>query len=381
MFDSWIASDLDADARRTGVLNALVLWFLLGLVGLVMVALTAPHQEGARVDDRLSIAVAGIGAGLILSYVLSRQGAPHAAIAIFELTLNAALVVVLVALGSFSPALVLVPLVVLSTAVLWSRRAAVWFALVWSVAYLVTALAEQGGFEPLLLRNKQVFPAALSIWLGLLGFGLIGVLAWLGPARALQAQRANRGSPGPLTAESQPQSEPRGKTQIGEDQAEEQPSASELPKPHIGSPPLPIVPLFHGTVVLPVSGELDETLGEQLLSELLRAIVEYDAQFVLLDVTRVPMIHQAAAPSLGRVVAGADLMGAEVALVGIGPRLASRLVELDVNLRGATTHVDMEAALRYALYRLGRISRPRLTARATIGPSIRQLESGRPTES
>ncbi len=382
MFEARIAGDLGADTRRARVLNALALWFLLGLVGLVMVALTAPQEEGARFDQRLSLPIGGIGAGLALTYTLSRQGALRAAIAIFELVLNAALVVLLLALGSFSPALVFVPLVVLSTAVLWSRRAAVWFTLAWSVAYLVAALAQQGGFEPLLLRNRQLFPAAVSIWLGLLGFGLIGALAWLWVAPAPRSPDAGPGSADPQTPEAQPATPSQRATQPGEGQADEQHGAPELPEPQPESgQSLPIVPLFRGTVVLPVSGELNVSLGEQLLSELFRSIVEHDAQFVLLDLTRVPSIHQVAARSLARVVAGAGLMGAEVALVGIGPRLASRLVELEVNLRGATTHVDMEAALRYALYRLGRISRPRLVAGTPIGPPIRQLGSGSTTES
>jgi rsbT co-antagonist protein RsbR len=139
--------------------------------------------------------------------------------------------------------------------------------------------------------------------------------------------------------------------------------------------------LFRGTVVLPVTGELDAALGEQLLSDLFRGIVEHDAQFVLLDVSRVPIIHQAAARSLARSVAGAGLMGAEVALVGIGPRLAARLVALDVNLRGATAHVDMEAALYYALHRLSRSPTLRLAASTRTSSAPRRLPPGKGSNS
>lgn len=345
-----------------------------------MVTLTAPQEEGSRVDQRLSFAVGGIAAGLVLTYALSRRGALPAAITIFEVALNGALVAVLATLGSFGPALVLVPFVVLSTAILWSRRAAVWLTLAWIVAYLVTALAEQGGWEPLLLQNGQVFPAAVSIWLGILGFGLIGALAWLWVAGAPQVAGTNPGRTVVNATEAPPVASSQGEMPPGSGQVEprdESPEPAQAPVPA----PFPIVPLFHGTVVLPVSGEIDAALGEQLLSELFRGIVEYDAQFVLLDVTRVPLVRLEGAHSLARVVSGAALMGAEVALVGIGPRLASRLVDLDVNLQGATTHIDMESALRYALFRLGRIAKPRLTAGATIAPPVRQLESGSTTES
>jgi anti-anti-sigma regulatory factor len=377
-----MVSDLGADQRRARALNALVLWFLLGIVGLVMVTLTAPEDERAWGDERLPLALAGIGAGLILSYTLSRQGALPAATVISQVTLNVTLLILLAGFGSLGPVLAFVPLVVLSVAILWSRHAAVWLTLAWSVVYLITALAEQGGFEPLLLRNRQAFPAAVSIWLGLLGFGLTGVLAWSWAASAPRGSETRGSSTDPRTPEAgraiPSQSEPR----PSESKVEEQQGTPEAPESQPQQrPALPIVPLFHGTIVLAVSGELDAALGEQLLTDLFHGIVEHDAHFVFLDISRVPVIHETAACSLARVVAGARLMGAEVALVGIGSRLASRLVELDVNLRGATTHVDMEAALRYALYRLGRISRPRLTAGSPVNPSTRQLESGSTTES
>ena len=382
MFETWIASDLQApvDARRARVLNALALWFLLGLAGLVIVALTAAEEEGVSVDERLSFAVGGIAAGLALSYILSRRGALRAAVGTFEVVLNVALLTVLGALGSLSPALAFVPLVVLSTAILWSRRAAVWLALAWSVAHLVAALAELGGFEPLLLRNRQAFPVALSISLGLLGFGLSGVLAWLCVAsvpRGSVPTATDRGRP---AGEKQQRAPPREKTRPSEGQAEEQQPAAEPPEPRQSRESIPVVPLFRGTVVLPVAGELDAELGEQLLFDLFRGIVEHDAQFVLLDVSHVPVIHQTAARSLARAVAGAGLMGAEVALVGIGPRLAARLVELDVNLRGMTAHVDMEAALHYALHRLSRLPTLRLAASTRTSSAPTQLPPGKDSD-
>jgi anti-anti-sigma regulatory factor len=384
MFETWIASDLEApaDARRARVLNVLALWFLLGLAGLIIVALTTTQEEDVAVDERLMLTVGGMGLGLALSYALSRRGTWRAAVGTFELVLNVALLAALGALGSLSPALAFVPLAVLSTAILWSRRAAVWLALAWSVAYLVTALAEQGDFEPLLLRGRPVLPAAVSIWLVLLGFGLSSVLAWMWVAGAPRGPVATPGDRGQAAPEAQALAQPQETARPSEGQAEEPQPEVAPPDPQRQShPALPVLPLFRGTIALPVSGEFDAALGERLLSELFRGIVEHDAQFVLLDLSHVPIIHPAAARSLARAVAGADLMGAEVALVGIAPRLAAQLVELDVSLQDATTHVDMEAALRYALQRLGHISRPLLKAGPPIAPSPRQLQSGSTTES
>jgi len=398
VFETWIRSDLENPivARRARMLNAFALWFLLALAGLVTVALVAAHETSTPLDERLGLIASGVTAGMTLAYVFSRQGALHPAVAVLETVLNVMLLVLLGALGTTGPVLAFVPLVVLATALLWSSHASVWLALAWSVTYLVVALAELGGFEPPLSHLRQAVPAALSISLAVMGFGLSGVLAWLWAASAPRNAIGPSASsePRPAMDRDQPveedelaqeelqavlaseQVERTSEDITGEQLPSAEPPESQRPP----RAPIPVVDLFRGTVVLPVSGELDAELGAQLLSELLQGIVEHNAQFVLLDVSHVPVIREAAAHSLGRVIAGAGLMGAEVGLVGIGPRLAAQLVELDVNLRGATAHVDMEAALRYALYRLGRISRPLLAAGAPLELPARQLGSGDATE-
>jgi anti-anti-sigma regulatory factor len=398
MFETWIRSSLDdpVAARRARTLNALALWLLLALAGLVVVALAAGQDEGAAFDARLGFLIGGIVGATVLAYVLSRQGALYPAVAVLETVLNVMLLALLGTLGSAGPVLAFVPFVVLATAALWSAHASVWLALTWSVIDLIVALAELGGFEPPLSQLGQAFPAALSISLGIVGFGLSGILGWLWAASALPHEV---GEPVAVDAQPKMKEEPPAE---GHQQAQETLSAAQpgdspeppsedvadepIPPVEPAEPPpsprvpIPVVELFRGTVVMPVSGELDAELGAQLLSDLLQGIVEHDAQIVLLDVNHVPAIHETAAHSLGRVVAGADLMGAEVGLVGIGSHLAARLVELDVSLRGATAHPDMEAALRYALYRLGRISRPLLAAGAPLELPARQLESGNTTD-
>jgi rsbT co-antagonist protein RsbR len=51
-------------------------------------------------------------------------------------------------------------------------------------------------------------------------------------------------------------------------------------------------------------------------------------------------------------VNGARIVGAECVLVGINPDIASKLVDLGVDLSGLTSRLDMEAGLRYALRRM-----------------------------
>jgi anti-anti-sigma regulatory factor len=390
MFETWIRSDLQdpVAARRGRVLNALALWLLLALGALVVVALVSRQGTSTSLDGRLGIVCGGMAAGTALAYILSRQGALHPAVAVLETVLNAMPLALLGALGSAGPALAFVPLVVLATAILWSAHASVWLALSWSVTYLLVALAELGGLKPPLSELRQAFPADLSISLVVAGFGLSGVLAWLwaasAPREAADQPVAEDERPveekGQLAGK-QPQPVPPDDRAEppGDDQADKQMPSVEFPASQPPPrAPIPVVDLFRGTVVLPVSGELDAELGAQLLSDLLQGIVEHDARFVLLDVSHVPVIREAAAHSLGRVVAGAGLMGAEVGLVGIGSHLAAQLVDLDINLRGATAHVDMEAALRYALYRLGRM--PRSLLAAPVEAPARQLESGNTAE-
>ena len=103
--------------------------------------------------------------------------------------------------------------------------------------------------------------------------------------------------------------------------------------------------------------DFDAERAEQLLTDLLDGVQQFDARIVLLDITGVPVIDEAAAQGVAEIIAGARLVGAECVLVGVRPDIASKMIDLDLDLASLTSRVDMEAGIRYALQRLGRTLR------------------------
>jgi rsbT co-antagonist protein RsbR len=108
---------------------------------------------------------------------------------------------------------------------------------------------------------------------------------------------------------------------------------------------VPILPVTHDTLVMPLVGALDSTRLHDLLGRALEAIERTSARRLLLDITGVPVVDSQVAQGLLTVVQAARLLGAEVVLIGIRPEVAQAIVELGINLRGVMTTVDLQTAL------------------------------------
>ena len=110
----------------------------------------------------------------------------------------------------------------------------------------------------------------------------------------------------------------------------------------------PIIPLAEGMLVIPLVGALDPVRAEQLLESLLVAVSARHAQTVILDVTGVPTMDVEVARALMKVVPAVRLLGAEVVLTGLQPRLARTLVDLDIDMRQVVTRANLQEGLEHA---------------------------------
>ena len=79
--------------------------------------------------------------------------------------------------------------------------------------------------------------------------------------------------------------------------------------------------------------------------------METGSQVVLVDITGVPIVDTTVARHLLQTIAAARLLGAEVILVGISPRIAQTLVHLGVDLGEVVTRVSLAKGLELALAR------------------------------
>lgn len=111
----------------------------------------------------------------------------------------------------------------------------------------------------------------------------------------------------------------------------------------------PLLPLLPGVLVLPLVGVIDSLRAERILAAELEAIIEQQAEVVLVDITGVPLIDTAVAIQLVRSAEAARLLGCRTLLVGVKPEIAQTLVGLGVDLHGITTRATLAEGLQEAL--------------------------------
>ncbi|WP_202976754.1 STAS domain-containing protein [Candidatus Oscillochloris fontis] len=115
----------------------------------------------------------------------------------------------------------------------------------------------------------------------------------------------------------------------------------------------PILPLYPGVIALPLVGAIDSYRATQVLERLLEEISAKQADIVIIDITGVPVVDTGVANYLLQTARAAQLIGAQVVLVGIGAEIAQTLVQLGVNLSQLKVHATLQDGIRYALQQLG----------------------------
>ncbi len=111
----------------------------------------------------------------------------------------------------------------------------------------------------------------------------------------------------------------------------------------------PVIQIWNDVVAMPLIGEIDTSRAKEIMENLLNAILETKATYVLLDITGVPIVDTGVAESLIKTVEAARLLGAQCVLTGIRPEVAQTLVMLGVDLGSIVTKADFRNGLAYIL--------------------------------
>jgi rsbT co-antagonist protein RsbR len=115
----------------------------------------------------------------------------------------------------------------------------------------------------------------------------------------------------------------------------------------------PIIPVHEGILVLPLVGSVDSRRATEITERLLEAIALHQAEFVIVDITGVPLIDTSTANHLLMTTRAAGLLGSQVVLVGMGAEIAQTIVQLGVELQGLVTLANLQAGIAYVLRRVG----------------------------
>ncbi|NNJ13235.1 STAS domain-containing protein [Chloroflexales bacterium ZM16-3] len=341
----------DEDIRRRGQNLITIIWGLIGITLLSLPVTLINSRTGSLINTIIALPV---GAWLI---VLTHRGYVNlvATLVIFSTTASLVLVPVFGSADFSASAYyfvinILIAGVILSPIGIWGMVAANLAALI-----LTALLTQQANQAPPSILSTGINAGMLQAF-----SALIVVISTLTTARALndarqaraEAHRAND-----ALAESNASLE----RQVAERTAalsvslaesethalalQDALEAQERMNALITDLSLPMIPITHDTLVVPLVGALDSARASLLLQRVLAKIEAQQARTLILDVTGLPIIDTHVARVLLTTAQAARLLGARSILVGIRPEVAQALVSLGVDLPDLHAHATLEQAL------------------------------------
>lgn len=99
-------------------------------------------------------------------------------------------------------------------------------------------------------------------------------------------------------------------------------------------------------LVVPIQVDMDDATATRLQQDILYRIEKTGATGVLIDISVLEMVDSYLGRILGDTSRMANLMGAEVMLVGMQPAVAITLIELGLRLEGIHTALNMEQGIQ-----------------------------------
>nr|MDO8097639.1 STAS domain-containing protein [Candidatus Njordarchaeota archaeon] len=90
---------------------------------------------------------------------------------------------------------------------------------------------------------------------------------------------------------------------------------------------------------------LHDKLAVQYKDDILERIIETKAKGLVLDVSAIDVVDSFLVRQIGEIATAANIMGAQVVVVGLRPEVAMTLVEMGFTLKGIHTARDLEKGI------------------------------------
>ncbi len=113
----------------------------------------------------------------------------------------------------------------------------------------------------------------------------------------------------------------------------------------------PIIDVWRGVVLLPLTGEVERARVSVIVERLLAAISAKHARYAIIDLTGVAQLDTGSANQLIRIRSMVSLLGAECVLAGIQPAVARTITTLEINLGQVNVFNSLRDALQYCMDR------------------------------
>lgn len=109
---------------------------------------------------------------------------------------------------------------------------------------------------------------------------------------------------------------------------------------------IPIIKLY-GNLIVSIQVSLSDRLVMRLKDDITAAIVRYDVNGLIIDVSGIDVMDSYISRALRDVSLIAKLMGVGTVISGMHPVIAVTLVEMGLDLEGMHAAMDLEAALEH----------------------------------
>ena len=141
-------------------------------------------------------------------------------------------------------------------------------------------------------------------------------------------------------------------THLVNDCSERWQSAYNVQKEELNRSTAPMIPVFHTVCILPLIGNISDDRAEIIKGNLLKGIAQFNSEYVLIDVTGVPVVDTYVANHFIQATEAASLLGTECLIVGIRPEIAQTLVSLGVKFN-IMTFSNLHKGIEYVLQKTG----------------------------
>jgi len=104
--------------------------------------------------------------------------------------------------------------------------------------------------------------------------------------------------------------------------------------------------IIRGCLVVTIQTELYDDLVSRIQREILEAIHRQDSKRMIIDLSQVKLLDSFLAQAIFNTARMSSLIGARVVFCGLKPEVVASIVNLDINLRGIETSLNIEEAFR-----------------------------------